>query len=69
MFKGQISSDDFNDAMGNAPYTYDITAEHIQVTTDMMVKTGAGKMVKPPLARDWVKTDLLDAAKKHLNVK
>jgi len=69
VFKGQISSDDFNDAMGNAAYTYDVTAEHIQITTDIMVKTGVGKMSKPPLAKDWVKTELLDAAKKSLNVK
>jgi NitT/TauT family transport system substrate-binding protein len=69
VFKGQISKDDFADAIGNSPYTYDITPEHIQVTTDVMVKTGVGKMAKPPLAKDWVKTDLLDAAKKSLNVK
>ena len=69
VFKGQISTADFNDAIGNASYTYDITAEHIQVTTDIMVKTGVGRMAKAPLATDWVKTDLLDAAKKSLNVK
>jgi NitT/TauT family transport system substrate-binding protein len=28
-----------------------------------MLKTGVGKIVKPPVAKDWVKTDLLDAAK------
>jgi len=69
VFKNQITSGDFNDAIGNSPYSYDITPEHIQVTTDTMVKTGVGKMAKPPLAKDWVKTDLLDAAKKSLNVK
>jgi NitT/TauT family transport system substrate-binding protein len=69
VFKGQITSDDFQDAISNSPYSYDITPEHIQVTTDVMVKTGVGKMAKPPVARDWVKTDLLDAAKKSLNVK
>ena len=69
VFKGQITTDDFNDAMGNAAYTYDITPEHIQITTDIMVKTGVGRMAKPPVAKDWVKTDLLDAAKKSLNVK
>lgn len=68
VFKGQISSDDFRDAIGNAPYSYDITPEHIQITTDVMVKTGVGRMSKPPLAKDWVRTDLLDAAKKSLNV-
>jgi NitT/TauT family transport system substrate-binding protein len=69
VFKGQITSEDFNDAIGNSSYTYDITPEHIQVTTDIMLKTGVGKMSKPPVAKDWVKTDLLDAAKKSLNVK
>jgi NitT/TauT family transport system substrate-binding protein len=69
MFKGQISIGDFNDAIGNSPYSYDITPQHIQLTTDMMVKTGVGRMSKPPLARDWVKTDLLDAAKTSLGVK
>ncbi|MDB5909907.1 MAG: myristoyl transferase [Massilia sp.] len=69
IFKGQITSDDFNDAISNSPYSYDVTAEHIQITTDIMVKTGVGRMAKPPVARDWVKTDLLEAAKKSLNVK
>jgi NitT/TauT family transport system substrate-binding protein len=69
VFKGQITSDDFNDAISNSPYSYDVTPEHIQVTTDIMVKTGVGRMAKPPVAKDWVKTDLLDAAKKSLNVK
>jgi NitT/TauT family transport system substrate-binding protein len=69
VFKGQITSDDFNDAISNSPYSYDITPQHIQVTTDTMVKTGVGRMAKPPVATEWVKTDLLDAAKKSLNVK
>ncbi|NRR33239.1 ABC transporter substrate-binding protein [Oxalobacteraceae bacterium] len=69
VFKGQITKDDFDDAISNSPYSYDISPEHIQTTTDVMVKTGVGRMAKPPLARDWVKTDLLDAAKKTLGVK
>ncbi|KQV53730.1 ABC transporter substrate-binding protein [Duganella sp. Root336D2] len=69
VFKGQISNDDFQDAIGNSPYSYDVTPEHIQVTTDTMVKTGVGKMAKPPVAKDWVKTDLLEQAKKSLGVK
>ena len=69
VFKGQITKEDFDDAIGNSPYSYDITPEHIQITTDVMLKTGSGRMTKPPVARDWVKTDLLDAAKKSLNVK
>jgi len=69
VFKGQITKEDFNDAIGNSPYSYDITPEHIQVTTDVMFKTGVGRMSKPPAAKEWVKTDLLDAAKKSLGVK
>ncbi|CAN5164996.1 ABC transporter substrate-binding protein [soil metagenome] len=69
IFKGQISREDFNDAIANSPYVYDITAEHIQITTDVMSKYGIGKMAKPPLAADWVKTDILADAKKSLNVK
>jgi NitT/TauT family transport system substrate-binding protein len=68
IFKNQITKDDFEDAISNSPYSYDITAEHIQVTTDVMLKTGVGKMRTPPVAKDWVKTDLLDAAKKSLNI-
>ncbi|QGZ39424.1 NitT/TauT family transport system substrate-binding protein [Pseudoduganella flava] len=69
IFKNQITADDFNDAIENSPYTYDITAQHIQVTTDVMNKTGVGKMRKPPVAAEWVKTDLLDEAKKNLGIK
>jgi len=69
MFKGQISSEDFQDAIANSPYTYDVSVEHIQVTTDLMVKYGVGKMAAPPKAADWVKLDLLQQAKAKLGVK
>jgi NitT/TauT family transport system substrate-binding protein len=69
VFKGQITKDDYQDAIGNSMFTYDITPEHIQVTTDIMAATGVGRMAKPPAAKEWVRTDLLDAAKKSLNVK
>jgi NitT/TauT family transport system substrate-binding protein len=69
IFKNQITKDDFEDAISNSPYSYDVTPEHIQITTDIMLKTGVGKMRKPPVAKDWVKTDLLDASKKSLGIK
>lgn len=69
MFKGQISKDDFDDAMSNAAYTYDVTVEHIQVTTDLMAKYGVGKLANPPRATDWVRLDLLQQAKAKLGVK
>ncbi|HJV01948.1 MAG TPA: ABC transporter substrate-binding protein [Burkholderiaceae bacterium] len=68
IFKNQITKNDFDDAISNSPYSYDITPEHIQLTTDVMAKTGTGKMRTPPVAKDWVKTDLLEAAKKSLNI-
>lgn len=69
LFKNQITSDDFQDAIRNSPYSYAITPEHIQVTTDIMVKTGVGRMARPPLAKDWVRTDLLDAALASLKLR
>ena len=69
MFKGQITPEDYRDAMSNASFTFDVTPEHIQVTTDMMVKYGVGKMTAPPKAADWVRLDLLTAAKQKLGVK
>ncbi len=69
MFKGQFTSEDYQDAIGNSPFTYDISVQHIQVTTDLMAKYGVGKMANPPKAADWVKLDLLQAAKKELKVK
>jgi NitT/TauT family transport system substrate-binding protein len=69
MFKGQISSEDFRDAMDNADYTYDISVEHIDITTKLMQKYGVGRMAKPPKAADWVKLDLLQKAKATLKVK
>jgi NitT/TauT family transport system substrate-binding protein len=69
MFKGQITGDDFKDAILNSPYTYDVSAEHIQITTDLMVKYGVGKMAAPPKATDWVKLDLLQKAKAKAGVK
>ncbi|WII72289.1 ABC transporter substrate-binding protein [Bdellovibrio sp. 22V] len=68
MFKGQITPQDFKDAMDNADYTYDLTVEHMQITTDFMVKYGVGRMRNPPKATDWVKLDLLAEAKKSLGV-
>ena len=69
LFKGQITSQDYQDAMSNAEFTYDMSLEHVQVTTDSMVKYGVGKMTKPPVAKDWVKLDLLTQAKKDLKIK
>ena len=69
MFKGQITPQEFKDAMDNATYTYDVTPEHIDITTEFMNKYGVGRMAKPPKAAEWVKLDLLQKAKAELNVK
>lgn len=69
MFKGQITAADYNDAMSNAAFTYDVTVEHIQITTDLMAKYGVGKMASPPKATDWVRLELLQNAKAKLGVK
>ncbi|WP_434515727.1 ABC transporter substrate-binding protein [Dechloromonas sp. ARDL1] len=69
LFKGQLTSQDFKDAMENAQYTYDVTLDHVDVITGYMAKYGAGKMGKPPKASEWVKLDLLQKAKADLKVK
>ena len=62
MFKNQITPQDFQDAIGNSPYSFEISVEHVQLTTDLMQKYGVGRMANPPSAADWVKLDLLTAA-------
>ena len=69
MFKNQISSEDYRDAMSNAEFTYDVTLEHVQTTADMMKQFGVGKLATVPAAKDWVRLDLLDKAKKDLKIK
>ena len=69
MFAKQLSSEEYQDAIGNSPFTYDITVEHIQVTTDLMVKYNVGRMANPPRAADWTRLDLLQEAKRDLKVK
>ena len=69
MFKGALSHDDYAGAMSNASFTYDITAEHVQTTADLMVKYGVGKLPAEPRAADFVKLDLLAKAKHAVGVK
>ncbi|AKM30943.1 myristoyl transferase [Pandoraea faecigallinarum] len=70
MFKNQITEQDFTDAIGNSPYSYDLSLSHVQLTTDLMKKYGVGKLQDPvPKAEDWVKLDLLAKAKTKLNIK
>jgi NitT/TauT family transport system substrate-binding protein len=69
MFKGQLSSDDYKYAIGNSPFTYSVSVQHIQTTTDLMVKYGIGRLSNPPAANQYVKLDLLEKAKKALNAR
>jgi len=68
MFKGQLSAEDYVQALENSPFCYDVSVEHVQISTDMMVKYGIGKLASPPKAADFVKLDLLAKAKKDLNI-
>ncbi len=69
VFKGQLSAGDYKDAMSNASFTYDITAEHVQITADLMVKYGVGRLASAPKASEFVKLDLLAKAKEKAGVK
>jgi len=69
MFKGQLTAEEYRDAMTNAAFTYDITPEQVQITADLMQKYGVGRMAKPPKASEFVKLDLLQEAKSALGVK
>lgn len=65
LFGGQLSETDFSAAIGNAPYTLGVTPAHIQATTDTMKAHGIGRMSKPPVATEFVRTELLDMAMKQ----
>jgi NitT/TauT family transport system substrate-binding protein len=69
VFKNQLTSVDYRDAMDNAEFSYELKVAEIQTMTDMMVRFDMAKMIKPPKAEEWVKTDLLERAKKELGVK
>jgi len=69
MFKNQLSSEDYRQALENSPLTYDLKLEQVQISTDLMFKYGIAKMTKPPVAKDYVRLDLLEQAKKELGAK
>ena len=69
MFRGQLSDQEYKEAMSNAAFTYDLTVEHIQTTTDLMVRFGVGKLRQPPRAADWVKLDLLQRVKAEAGIR
>jgi NitT/TauT family transport system substrate-binding protein len=68
LFGNSLSAKDYEDAMENAEFTYDLTIEHVQITTDLMKKYGVGRLTNTPSADDWVKLDLLVKAKEKVGV-
>lgn len=68
VFKGQLTSQDYNDAMANARFTFEMPAGHMDKTRELMVKFDLGKMQDPPKDADWVRLDLLKKAKTELGV-
>lgn len=69
VFKGELTDQEYRDAMSNAAFTYDITPQHVQATTDLMVAYGVGRMEHPPKAGEWVRTGPLQAAKRALGAR
>ena len=69
MFKGQLTSEEYRTAIENSPFTYDVTVQQVQISTDLMAKYGIAKMKKPPVAEEYVRLDLLEKAKKELNAR
>ena len=63
LFGGKLTPQEFRDAMENAGLVTEISGKHVQITTDLMMKYGVGRMLKPPVATEWVKPDLLERAK------
>jgi NitT/TauT family transport system substrate-binding protein len=69
MFKNQLTTEEYHDAVDNSRFTYDVSVNEVQVSIDMMVTHGIAKMTAPPVAKDFVKLDVLEKAKKELKVK
>jgi NitT/TauT family transport system substrate-binding protein len=69
MFKGQVTAEEYAQALENSPFTYDVTVQHIKASADAMAKYGIGKMAAPPKAEDFVRLDLLEKAKAAQGIK
>jgi len=69
VFKDQLTPQEYDDAMSNAEFIYDLNAKDVQVAIDYMVKLGVGKMQNPPKAVDFVRLDLLQKAKSDMGIK
>jgi NitT/TauT family transport system substrate-binding protein len=69
VFKGQLTPREYREAMANAAFTYDITPQQVQAATDLMVRYGVGRLARAPRAGEWVRTELLEGAKKTLRAR
>lgn len=69
VFKGQLTPQEYDDAMSNAEFIYNLDVKDVQITIDYMVKLGVGKMQNPPKAVDFVRLDLLQKAKTDMGIK
>ncbi len=68
VFKGQLSHEDYVDSVGNMRWSYDAEPAEVDATADAMVKFGLAKLARKPKGAEFVKTELLQAAKKKLGV-
>ncbi|MBI3383316.1 MAG: ABC transporter substrate-binding protein [Aquabacterium sp.] len=68
MFRNELTHDEFQDAIGNAPYSYDVSLAHIDTTTELMKQFGVGRLSSPPKAWEWTRLDLLTQAKRELQI-
>lgn len=64
VFGGKLTHQDYADSLANGPLTTDITVPYVQNTAYFMVKYGAGKLPIHPIATEFVRLDLLEAAKR-----
>ena len=69
IFEGRLSHEDYVDSMSNVQWTTEVTPEHLQAVTEAMVKFGLGRFTKPARPSDYVRTTLVEEARKKLGEK
>lgn len=71
-FGGKVSEEDYRLAFENARFTYEVNPAQIESITDFMIHQRLGVVVnvtnRPPVAVEWVRTDLLTEARVALGV-
>ena len=69
IFAGQLTHEDYVDSMGNVQWITEVSAEHMQAVTDAMVKFGLGRFSRAVRPADFVKTTLVEEARKKAGEK